>query len=276
MDKPSVIFLGSKPGSVVALSLMLRRGWDVRAVVVSPKFNYAWLSGPTLESFAREQGLKVLTSQDQLPPDEHVDFVISYMFRYRVKAGTLKLARRAALNFHAGPLPEFGGWAFYNLAILENALEYGCTCHYMDDGFDTGPLFKVRRFAIDAMQETAYSLERKAQEEMIRLFCDFCRIAERGDALPSEEQDKSRMRYLTREEFAALKEIPADADAETIDRHARAFWYPPYECAYFKLGDVKIEVVPALVKEQLATLLHADDLEGLQKAASDDGEKEKV
>jgi methionyl-tRNA formyltransferase len=276
MDKPSVILLGSKPGSVVALSIMLERGWDVRSVVVSPKFNYSWIPDPTLESFAAERGVRILTRQDQLAADEQADFVISYMFRYRVKAETLALARRAALNFHAGPLPEFGGWAFYNIAILENSKEYGCTCHYMDEGFDTGPLFKVRRFPINPAEETAYSLERKAQEEMIRLFEDFCRIAETADRLPFEEQDRSRMRYLNREEFEALKEIPADADEETIDRHARAFWYPPYECAYVKMGDVRVEVVPKIVKEQLAALLHADDLDSLRAAAHSYEEKEEV
>ncbi len=259
MKKPSVILLGSKPGSVAALSTLLERGWDVKAVVVSPKYNWGWIPDPTLESFAEKNGLKVYTSQKHLPPEEKADFVISYMFRYRVNANTLGLANRAALNFHAGPLPEYGGWAFYNIAILENAVEYGCTCHYMDEGFDTGPLLEVRRFPIDASQETAYSLERKAQEEMIRLFQDFCQMAETGEPLPIEEQDPSRMRYLNQEEFMALKEIPADADAETIDRQARAFWFPPYECAYIKVGDTRVEVIPNIVKEQLATLLHADD-----------------
>lgn len=267
MSKPSVILLGSKPGSVVALSIMLQRGWDVRAVVVSPKFSYPWIPGPTLDQFASEHRVRVCTAQDQVWQDERADFVISYMFRYRVKPETLHLARRAALNFHAGPLPEFGGWAFYNLAILENSPEYGCTCHYMDEGFDTGPLLKVRRFPIDASRETAYSLERKAQEEMVRLFQEFCDIAESGVTLPREEQDRSRMRYLTLEEFEALKEIPAGADKETNQRHARAFWYPPYECAYVRVGGVTAEVVPELAKEQLAALLHADDLHSLRVAA---------
>jgi len=267
MGNPSVILLGSKPGSVVALSIMLKRGWDVRAIIVSPKFSYPWIAGPSLEQFASERGVRVCTAQDQLWSDAPADFVISYMFRYRVKTETLQLARRAALNFHPGPLPEFGGWAFYNLAILESSPEYGCTCHYMDEGFDTGPLLKVRRFPIDCAQETAYSLERRAQEEMVRLFHDFCDIAESGVVLPREEQDRNRMRYLTREEFEALKEIPAGADEETIQRHARAFWYPPYECAYVRVGALKAEVVPEIAREQLAKLLHADDLLRLQAAA---------
>ncbi len=102
---------------------------------------------------------------------------------------------------------------------------------------------------------------------MIRLFDDFCGLAETGAELPLEEQDKNRARYLTREQFEALKEIPANADAATIDRIARAFWYPPYECAYLRVGASKVQVVPDLVMDQLARLLHADDLESLEQSA---------
>jgi methionyl-tRNA formyltransferase len=265
-NKPSVVFMGSKPGSVVALSILLKQGWDVKYVVVSKKIKHPWIGGQTLEQFAKSNALNVVT-QSELPRKEKVDFVLSYMFRYRVKSDVISMANRAALNFHAGPLPEFGGWAFYNIAILENAREYGCTCHYIDDGFDTGPLFKVNRFPIDACQETAISLEKKTQEEMIRLFKDFVHIAENHDVLPMEEQDHDRMRYLSKDEFELMKQIPCDANAETIDRYARAFWYPPYECAYLKIGLNKVEVTPLIVKNQLATLLHANDLEQLQKIA---------
>ena len=266
MPNPTVILMGSKPGSVVALSILLRRGWEVKYVVVSRKITHSWIAGPTLEQFAQANNIKVVT-QSELPRNEKADYVLSYMFRYRVKGDVIGMAQRAALNFHAGPLPEFGGWAFYSIAILTNSPEYGCTCHYLDEGFDTGPLLKVNRFPLDASQETAVSLESKAQAEMIRLFIDFCRLAESGEVLPREEQDKSKMRYLQQEEFDALKEIPPDAGPEVIDRYARAFWYPPYECAYMKVNQIKVEVVPQMVKQQLATLLHSKDLELLQEIA---------
>ena len=272
MKKPTAILLGSKPGAVAALSVMLARGWDITAVVTSPKFTYSWIPGPTLEEFAVSHELRVLTSQQQLSAEAPADFVISYMFRYLVKPETLRLARRAALNFHAGPLPEFGGWAFYNVAILEDSPEYGCTCHYMDEGFDTGPLFKVRRFAIDASQETAYSLERKAQQEMIKLFLDFCRVAESGEDLPRQEQDATRMRYMNRDEFEALKQIPPGADDATIQRRARGFWYPPYECAHMIVDGSRVEVVPRVAKEQVAARLHSEDLQCLLEVAREYGD----
>jgi hypothetical protein len=65
---------------------------------------------------------------------------------------------------------------------------------------------------------------------------------------------------MNMEEFKALKQIPVDADAETIDRYARAFWYPPYECAYTTINGVKVEIIPEIAKKEVATRLHQDDL----------------
>ena len=267
MAKPSIILMGAKPGSVVALEILLRRGWNVRAVVFSEKSKAVWLPGPYLDQRAKAAGIQVFQKQADLPKVLQVDFVVSYMFRYLVTAETRALARRGALNFHAGPLPKYAGWAFYNLAILENATEYGCTCHYMDNGFDTGPILKVRRFPIDAAIETATSLERKAQIEMLKLFREFCELAEAQEVLPQQPQNPKTIRYLTQADFDALKQIPATADSDTVQRYARAFWFPPYDCAFVKMGTNKVQVVPDIVKEGLAKLTHSGDLEELRRAA---------
>jgi methionyl-tRNA formyltransferase len=266
-SKPSVILFGSKPGAAVALSILLEREWQIRYVVVSKSISHPWISGQTLAELARDNGIEVIT-QSEIPRNKPIDFVISYMYRHLVKTDVIAMARRAAVNFHAGPLPGYGGWAFYNVAILENVSEYGCTCPYMDDGFDTGPIFKVRRFPVNTSLETACSLERKTQQEMIRLFIDFCNIVETQETLPFEEQDKTKFRYLKQSEFEALKLIPPHADEETIQRHARAFWFPPYECAHTLIGETKVEVIPAIVKNELAGLIHRNDLDDLKRVAN--------
>src|SRR5580704_9474089 len=48
MSKPSAILMGSKAGAVVALSMILERGWDVQAVVTVEKNLHPWIAGPTL------------------------------------------------------------------------------------------------------------------------------------------------------------------------------------------------------------------------------------
>jgi len=260
MKKPSVILLGSKPGAVAALAVLIKREWCVEYVVVSPEYESYWVEKPSLREFALTRNVKVLSSQSDIPEDAKVDFVISYMYRSLVVLNTLNMAERGAINFHAGPLPEFGGWAFYNIAVLERVKEYGCTCHYMDEGFDTGPLLKVEKFTVDIELETSFSLERKAQLKMITLFLEFCDMAERGEELPLIPQEAGAMRYMHREEFERLKEIPLDADAEEIDRHARAFWYPPYLCAFMNINGNKIEIIPEIAKKEVAMKLHSNDL----------------
>lgn len=266
--KPSIVLLGSKPAAAVALDVLVERGWDVRHVVVARNFDLSWYGGEDIEQRAEAKGIPVV-SQDELPRSEPVDFVVSYQFRNLVKPDVLALARRAALNFHAAPLPEFGGFAYYNVAILEDVGTYGCSCHHMDEGFDTGPLLEVREFPVDIRRETAYSLERRAQEEMLRLFVDVCRLAESGRPLPSTEQDPERKRYLNREGLESMKAIPEDADAETVDRYARAFWYPPYECAHTTVNGTRIEVVPEVARAELGAVMHAHDLERLERAVAD-------
>ena len=264
---PSIVLLGSKPAAAVALSVLVERGWDVRHVVVARNFDLSWYGGESVEERAEANGIPVV-EQHELPRSEPADFVVSFQFRNLVKPEVLALARRAALNFHAAPLPEFGGFAYYNVAILESVETYGCSCHHMDEGFDTGPLLAVREFPVDIGSETAYSLERRAQEEMLRLFVDVCRLAESGEPLPSTEQDPRRKRYLNRETLEGMKAIPADADAETIDRYARAFWYPPYECAHTTVNGTRVEVVPEVARRELGPLMHARDLERLERAVA--------
>jgi methionyl-tRNA formyltransferase len=264
MSKEAIL-LGSKPASVTALLLLLKQGWKVKEVVASPG-QASWLPTPSLYDVANNLGIRTVEKQSQLE-STGVDLVISYMCRSLVKKGTLERGKYA-LNFHAGPLPEFGGWAFYNVAILENAPEYGCTCHIMDEGFDTGPLVKVRGFDIDPRIETALSLERKAQTEMILLFREVISSYEISGEITSEEQDPKRMRYLTADQFAKMKQIPPEATPEEADRIARAFWYPPYEMAYYLLPNgTKLEVVPEIAKNNIALELHSSDLEDLMRVA---------
>jgi methionyl-tRNA formyltransferase len=265
MSKEAIL-LGSKPASVVALLLLLKQGWTVKEVVASPS-QASWLPNPSLYEVANRLGIRTVEKQAQLE-STGVDLVISYMCRSLVKKNTLDRGRYA-LNFHAGPLPEFGGWAFYNVAILEDSPEYGCTCHIMDEGFDTGPLVKVRRFAINPRRETALSLEKKAQTEMILLFREVISTYEVTESIASVDQDPEQMRYLNAEQFAKMKQIPMEATPEEVDRIARAFWYPPYEIAYYLLPNgTRLEVVPQIAKDEVASDMHDSDLDDLMRAAA--------
>ena len=59
--KPSIIFFGSKPGSIVALEVLLELNWDVKYVVVTKNQNYKWINSLSLEEYAKSRGLNVVT-----------------------------------------------------------------------------------------------------------------------------------------------------------------------------------------------------------------------
>ncbi|WP_424982052.1 formyltransferase family protein [Maritalea sp. S77] len=263
MGKPSVIFMGSKPGSVVALTHLHEQGWNIRAVCVSGTISHPWYPEPDLKTAAKSLGVPVVKQGELTTLVDDVDVVISYMFRHLVKPEIASKAKCAAVNFHAAPLPEYGGWGTYNLAILENKKEFGCTCHHLGEGFDDGPLLKVRRFPIEPDILTGFALEQLAQREMISLFKEFVEMIEHGEELPSDAQPKHQVRYHSLDEFLPMKKIPEGADQITIDRYARAFWFPPYEGAYFEQNGTKFEVVPQVAREAMAGHLCADVLTDL-------------
>ena len=90
----------------------------------------------------------------------------------------------------------------------------------MSKNFDERPIVKLSRLPIEPTRETALTLERKAQVDMIRLFEEFCDLAETGRPLPLKKQNPERMSYGKGAELETLKEIPLDANAEEIDKRA--------------------------------------------------------
>ncbi len=142
MAKPSVIFMGSKPGAVVALNHLYEQGWAIKAVCVSGTVSHPWYPEPDLKMAAKALGLPVFKQSELGQIVGEVDVVISYMFRHLVKPEIASKATKAAVNFHAAPLPEYGGWGgTYNLAILENKQEFGCTCIIWGQGDSTMDLY---------------------------------------------------------------------------------------------------------------------------------------
>ncbi|MDC0146019.1 formyltransferase family protein [Amylibacter sp.] len=257
--RPSVILLGSKPASCVVFKKMLRAKWNIKCVVIPKKYDQSWMPKPGLADLAKKHEIPVYETQKDIPK-EKVDLVISYMYRNLVKSEIIELAKKAALNFHPAPLPEFGGFAFYNVAIIEGVKEYGATCHHMDNNFDTGDLVRVKTFAIDVENETAISLEKRTQKKMLKLFDEVMHMVTSDTELPRIPQSTDEHRYLTSLEFNKLKVINPNWNYEKIQRYARAFWFPPYPCAHIQTNSGgKSQIVPDSVLIELGLELHSKD-----------------
>ncbi len=91
--------------------------------------------------------------------------------------------RHEVLNIHPSLLPAFGGKGMYGHHVHEAVLAYGakisgCTVHYADDTYDTGPILVQRCVPVkdgdtpDTLAARIFQAECEAYPEAIRLIAE--------------------------------------------------------------------------------------------------------
>lgn len=90
---------------------------------------------------------------------------------------------RRVINVHPALIPAFCGRGFHGQAVHEAALEYGvkvsgCTVHFADETYDTGPIILQRAVPVleddtpDTLAERVFHAECQALPEAIRLYAE--------------------------------------------------------------------------------------------------------
>ena len=91
--------------------------------------------------------------------------------------------RHRVLNIHPSLLPAFGGKGMYGRHVHEAVLAYGakvsgCTVHFADDTYDTGPILVQKCVPVkegddpDTLAARVFAAECEAYPEAIRLIAD--------------------------------------------------------------------------------------------------------
>ena len=218
------IFLGKhKRSAAHALDWLAAQGCEI-AGVVAPEPDALTRREQRLDLAAERHGLPLCSDEElQTSPPENVDVVISFLFPKLIREPLLTLGRVGCLNFHPAPLPDYRGLGGYNVAILEGLAQWGVSCHFVDESFDTGDLVEVERFPIDPAAATAFSLDLESQERLFELFTRLMARLLAGEELPRAPQGEGR--YVTRGELESLRRVRPGDD---LERKLRAFWYPPH------------------------------------------------
>jgi phosphoribosylglycinamide formyltransferase-1 len=85
------------------------------------------------------------------------------------------------MNIHPALLPSFGGKGMFGHHVHESVIEHGCkvsgcTVHFLDNSYDTGPIILQRTCPVlddddaDALAARVFEQEKIAYPEAIRLF----------------------------------------------------------------------------------------------------------
>jgi methionyl-tRNA formyltransferase len=237
----------SKRSAVRALDLLVERGVEV-AAVVAPEPD-RWTREPQrLDLAARRHGLQLVHDAAlYADPPAGVDVVISFLYWRLIREPLISLGRIGCLNFHPAPLPDFRGLGGYNIAVLEGLREWGVSCHFVDERFDTGDLVEVERFPIDPGEHTAFSLDLESGERLVGLFERLIERLLAGEELPREPQGDGR--YVSRDEFERLRVVRPGDD---LERKLRAFWYPPHPGAVLEVDGRLVTLVDERLLAEVA------------------------
>lgn len=91
--------------------------------------------------------------------------------------------RQKIVNIHPALLPSFGGKEMYGLHVHEAVLEYGakitgCTVHFVDERYDTGPIILQKCLPVrdddtpETLQARVQEAEREALPEALRIIAE--------------------------------------------------------------------------------------------------------
>jgi methionyl-tRNA formyltransferase len=244
-----VVFMGKcKRSAAHALDWLVERGAEVAAVVAEEPDDLT-VESQRLDLVAERHGLPLVTDEQLYASTydyQDVDVVISFLFWKRIRRPLIELGRVGCLNFHPAPLPDIRGVGGYNVAVLEGMSEWGVSCHFVDEDFDTGDIVQVDRFPIDPERATALSLDIQSQRRLGALFENVMTRVLAGEELPRTPQGEGR--YFSREDFERLRVVRPGDD---LERKLRAFWYPPWPGA---VAEVEGRLVTLVDEDLLAEL----------------------
>ncbi|MCX6113931.1 MAG: formyltransferase family protein [Proteobacteria bacterium] len=137
---------------------------------------------------------------------------------------------KKVINLHFGELPWYRGSATVSHAILNGERSFGMTLHKIDEGVDTGPVYKIECFQIgsDAIASEVMELGERTGYRMIKN----CLAAACLGTLPEVPQitlEKGSNRSATqyyRKSLEKLKVLDGSQKLEQLSRQYRAACLP--------------------------------------------------
>ena len=114
----------------------------------------------------REQFNDALT---QTIVDRKIDLVVLAGYLVIIPPQLIAAYKNRIINIHPSLIPSFCGTGFYGLKVHEEALKRGvkvtgATCHFVDEGTDTGPIILQKAVEIEP-DDTPKTLQQRVIEQ---------------------------------------------------------------------------------------------------------------
>lgn len=216
--------IGEQSLLILCAEELLSRGHAIRGIATESDEVRNWAAArsiPTVPS----KGDRLAELLTETP----CDYLFS-VINYRVLPATvLRLPRKAAINFHDGPLPQYAGMYVTTWALFNGEREHGISWHEMVETIDGGRVLKEKRVSV-AADETAFTLNTKCYDAGFDAFRELLGDLERGALSPRVQNGaQNRGYYALRKRPARMGHLDWTRPAEEVDALFRGLDFGPYE-----------------------------------------------
>ena len=187
-NKFSCYVIGGDSLLIQCAEILLERGHDLRGVVSS---------APRIQRWAQERNLRVIDPDAGLAAalaETPFDYLFAITHLAILPDAVISLPKRAAINFHDGPLPRYAGLYTPAWALIQREPSYGISWHVITPGIDEGDVLKQRTFDI-APAETSLTINTRCFEAGIESFGELVNELAAGTAQHTV-QDRSQRSYF--------------------------------------------------------------------------------
>lgn len=167
--------------------------------------------------------------------DYNIDTIISIQHPWILSNEIIEAVKHRAFNLHNAKLPEYKGHNSISHAILDQVPSYTTTIHWLSKEVDMGDIIFEETFDISP-EDTAYSLYNKTLPRAKINFEKLLNHLDKGLELPKIKIE-GRGIFYSKNKINEIKEIKEPNNWHEIQLKYRAFYFPPHEPAYVKLGD---------------------------------------
>lgn len=182
---------------------------------------------------------KPASASEMAPLLENVDLLLTIGYGVLLPSDLLTIPRNGCLNLHFSLLPRWRGAAPVQRAIESGDALTGVTVFQLDPGMDTGPIYSLKRFALDSditSDELFHELALLGVESVEEA------LAAISEGIKPQKQPNdgaTRALKISKEEC----EIKWSQDAQTISQKIRAFTSLPGAWTRFRGDVIKVDSV---------------------------------
>ena len=170
---------------------------------------------------------------------EGADVLLTIGYGVLLPENLLQIPQYGCLNLHFSLLPRWRGAAPVQRAIEAGDEVSGVTVFQLDTGMDTGPIYSIKRFALDS-DITSDELFVELGQLGVEAVHDSLKAIEAGvRPIPQSNEGATRARKILKEEC----EIDWNLDAQEISRKIRAFTSKPGAWTNFRGQVIKIDSI---------------------------------